>query len=65
MHPVLVDRSELEKQGFVKPLDDLCFAFHDDLRYACAARRKGAAGSPCRRGGEFRQLEVIFFGDLW
>ena len=31
MHPVLVDRAELEKEGLVKPLDDLCFAFHDVL----------------------------------
>jgi hypothetical protein len=28
MHPVLVDRSELEEQGLVKPLDNLRFAFH-------------------------------------
>ena len=28
MHPVLVDRAELEEQGLVKPLDDLRFAFH-------------------------------------
>ncbi|MNV90955.1 hypothetical protein D3C71_1853980 [compost metagenome] len=32
MHPVLVDRAELEEKGLVKPLDDLCFAFHDVLR---------------------------------
>ena len=28
MHPVLVDRAELEEQRLVKPLDDLRFAFH-------------------------------------
>ena len=32
MHPILVDCAELEEKGLVKPLDDLCFAFHDVLR---------------------------------
>jgi 1-deoxyxylulose-5-phosphate synthase len=35
MHPVLVHRTELEEQRLVKPLDDLCFAFHGMLLF-CA-----------------------------
>ncbi|MNY43440.1 hypothetical protein D3C86_1784000 [compost metagenome] len=36
MHPILVDGAEFEKEGFVKPLDDLCFAFHDVLHSVAA-----------------------------
>ena len=32
VNPVLVDRAKFEKEGLVKPLDDLCFAFHDVLQ---------------------------------
>ena len=32
MDPILVDCTQFEKERFVKPLDYLCFAFHDDLR---------------------------------
>ena len=43
MHPILVDGTELEKEGLVKPLDDLCFAFHTDLLRVSAAWREAAS----------------------
>ncbi len=39
VNPILVDGPEFEKERFVKPLDDLCVAFHFHLQVAsiCAS----------------------------
>src|SRR5690606_38082334 len=42
MHPVLVHRAQLKKQRLVEPLDDLCLAFHADLRFVYDAWQKAA-----------------------
>ena len=57
VQPVLVDRSEFEKQRLVKPLDDPFFAFHECLsRIDRATRGRGRDMKhvPCRRyrGGD-------------
>src|SRR5690606_2270400 len=53
MDPILIDRAKFEKEGFVTPLDDMCFASHEVLRsVAASACHARSAGSRVRSAPE-------------